>query len=303
MSDLIAKKKSKKTTEVRDRKTEDEKARDKALRDSKPQRSMGGQGANTLFRRKTDQDKRKRRNKRQRSVPRGNTKHKKDLRDRAASPSRVASMYLLARRTNELIRLLYKNLGDFGGTDPILDSWILEVKGPYDAMQKIVPTLKKYKFRWDPARKSYIIKATNYLYNNRKRQNFWNWARRQQKAAWPVLRDMVKEINAQLEAEDRAESPLPTDAKGWAKEFDQDKRLHKRLESMGIRVERDSHNPYSVDEPMVWLIGDTVPFKDLLKSYGFRWGRSRDHGRGWGIPIREFNAIDRDLVADMMVGL
>ena len=101
MSDLIAKKRSKKkTTEVKRKKTEDEKIRDQVLRDSKPQRGMGGEGANTLFRRKTDQDKRKRRNKRQRDVPRGNTKHKKDLRDRAAS---VARRYLEREAGFELL--------------------------------------------------------------------------------------------------------------------------------------------------------------------------------------------------------
>ena len=296
MSDLIAKKKSKK-------KPKSQKDRTKIPKDRPKRRNPHALDA-LLNRPAGPSNTRGEREKRNRVVPRGNTKHKKDLRrEQYASAARVASMYLLARRSNELIRLLYKNLGDFGGTDPILDSWILEVKGPYDAMQKIVPTLKKYKFRWEPTRKSWVIKATKYAYNNRKRQSLWDWGRRQQKAAYPVLRDMVKEINAQLEAEDRAESPLPTDAKGWAKEFDQDKRLHKRLESMGIRVERDGYNPYSVDEPMVWLIGDTFSFKDLLKRYGFRWGRSQDHGKGWGIPIREFNAIDRDLVADMMRGV
>lgn len=296
MSDLIAKKKSKK------KKPKSQKDRTKIPKDRPKRRNPHALDA-LLNRPAGPSDTRSKRTRRRKQVPRGNTKHKENLHDRAASPSRVASMYLRARRTNELIRLLYKNTGDFGGTDPIVDSWILEVKGPYDAIQKIMPTLKKYKFRWDPRSKTWGIKATLYAYNNRKRQSLWDWARRQQEAAYPVLRDMVKEINAQLEAEDRAESPLPTDAKGWAKEFDQDKRLHKRLESMGIRVERDKHNPYSVDEPKVWLVGDTFSFKDLLKRYGFRWGRSQDHGKGWGIPIREFNAIDRDLVADMMKGV
>lgn len=41
-------------------------------------------------------DKRKQRTKRKRDVPRGNTKHKKDLRQQYASATRVATMYLLS---------------------------------------------------------------------------------------------------------------------------------------------------------------------------------------------------------------
>jgi len=131
------------TTEVRTDKKDPNKVRGKA-----PSRRNPHALDALLNRPAGPSDKRKQRTKRKRSVPRGNTKHKKDLRrERYASAARVATMYLLSRKSNELIRLKYNNLGDFGGTDPIQDSWILEVAGPYEAMQSWqaggLPTLRR----------------------------------------------------------------------------------------------------------------------------------------------------------------
>ena len=100
-----------------------------------------------------------------------------------------------ARQTTEPIRLKYTNLGDFGGTDPVIDSWVLEVAGPYEAMQALLPTLKKYKFQWNPSSRAWSIHASLYEYNNAKRQNFWNAARRNQEAAYPILKKLVDDYN------------------------------------------------------------------------------------------------------------
>ena len=34
---------------------------------------------------------------------------------------------------------------------------------------------------------------------------------------------------------------------------------------------------------LIWVVGDTKPRKDALKELGFRFGESRDYGKGWWI--------------------
>jgi hypothetical protein len=91
MSDHTAKRKRKRkdrTTEVRTDKKDPNKIRGEA-----PKQRMGPEVVQ-MYQRSTTQDKGPRRTKRKRQVPRGNTKHKKDLRrERYASPARVARRY------------------------------------------------------------------------------------------------------------------------------------------------------------------------------------------------------------------
>ena len=290
----LAKKRKKRTKpiEVRPQKTEDEQFQDWVARQPKPKKRKGPEYAAWMQSRSTTQDKRKRRKKRQRDVPRGNTKHKKRL---YASAAHVATMHLLSRQTNELIRMKYKNLGDFGGTDPVVDSWFLDVAGPHEAMQGLMPILKKYKFRWQPASKSWTIHARKYAYNNRKRENFWNAARRNQEAAYPILKKKIDEINAELRAEDA--TPKPT-RKELLREIQQGERISNRLKRLGIEVEYDYPNRYSVDEAKVWLRNTPFDLNPVLKKHGFRWGSGRN-GKGWWIPMREYTAILKPLVADI----
>jgi len=208
-----------------------------------------------------------------------------------------------ARRSQEMIRLKYVNLGDFGGTDPVVDSWLLEVKGPYEAMQALLPTLKKYKFRFDRASKAWSIHAVNYAYSNRKRQNFWAAARRNQEAAYPLLKKMVEQYNAEAAKANRDMDPnRPTDAKGVMRLIQQNERLTNRLGDYGIRVEYDWPNRYSVDEATVWVFGDTFPVKDVMKRHGFRWGSGRK-GRGWWIAAAEYALIGKAWAGDVFKNL
>lgn len=84
-------KRKNRTTEVRKKKTEDEKAREKANQNA-PARRLGPEVVD-MYQRSTTQDQRKRRN---RDVAKGRSrkpKHKKNLLDRAASAARVARRY------------------------------------------------------------------------------------------------------------------------------------------------------------------------------------------------------------------
>jgi hypothetical protein len=275
----------KRTTEVREKGDKNAPIRGTVPRSKKnPAAEAAGQKKQTRGHRRKERGYNKARN------PRKHTKHKRPLH---ASAAHVATMHLLARQTNELIRMKYKNLGDFGGTDPVVDSWFLDVAGPYEAMQELTPILKKYKFRWMPASKSWTIHARKYAYNNRKRENFWNAARRNQEAAYPILKKKVREINDRLRAEDA--TPTPT-RKELLREIQQGERISDRLKRLGIEVEYDYPNRYSVDEAKVWLRNTPFDLNPILKKHGFRWGSGRN-GKGWWIAMREYTAILKPLVA------
>jgi hypothetical protein len=281
-----ARKRKTRTTEVREKK-------DKSKIKVKVERGGNPHAQDALSRKTTRGHKRKERS---RAVGKGHSRKPKHKSQNAyASAARVATMHLLSRQTNELIRMKYKNLGDFGGTDPVVDSWFLDVAGPYEAMQGLMPILKKYKFRWQPASKSWTIHARKYAYNNRKRQNFWNAARRNQEAAYPILKKKIDEINAALRAEDA--TPTPT-RKELLREIQQGERISDRLKRLGIEVEYDYPNRYSVDEAKVWLRNTPFDLNPILKKHGFRWGSGRN-GKGWWIPMREYTAILKPLVADI----
>jgi len=280
-----ARKRKDQTTEVREKK-------DKSKIVVKVPRGGNPHAENALSRKTTRGHKRK---ERAHAVSKGHSRKEKHKSEHQASAAHVATMHLLSRRTNELIRLKYNNLGDFGGTDPVTDSWVLEVAGPYDAMQELRPLLKQYKFRWNPQSKSWEIRATQYAYSNRKRQNFWIAARRNQEAAYPLLANQVEEINERLEAEDA--DPTPT-RKELMRQIQRSGRISDRLKEMGIRVEYEYPNRYSVEEAKVWLFDAPFDLNPILKKHGFRWG-SGQMGKGWWIPMLEYSAVLRDLVAQI----
>jgi len=205
-----------------------------------------------------------------------------------------------ARVTTEPIRLKYVNLGDFGGTDPVVDSWVLEVAGSYDAMQPLIPVLKKFKFRYDSRGKSWRLDATKYAYSNRKRDNFWNAARRNQQAAYPIIKKLVDQHNAAAASANSGSGQ--TTVKDLVKNLKSKDRLKQRLEGLGLRVEYEWPDKYSVDEATAWVFGNTFAVKDVMKKYGFRWGSGRK-GKGWWIPTIEYPAIVDKWAADVIRAL
>ena len=93
-----------------------------------------------------------------------------------------------ARISKEKLRLKYVNLGDFGGTDPITDSWYLEIGGPtFD----IKDDLKKMGLRWNRERKLWGLWATSYAYG-RGRNREYGKIRRLQEQVYPKLKRYVE---------------------------------------------------------------------------------------------------------------
>jgi len=189
-----------------------------------------------------------------------------------------------ARQTTERIRVKLTNLGDFGGTDPIRDSWHLDVAGPYEQMQQLVPTLKKFGLRWDPRMRKWSLRATLYAYGNRKRTNFWNVARRNQKAGYPVIKAEADRINRESAAANPGEQLSP---KELMQKLQRNLRMLDRLPAMGLEVKYEWPNRYSVAEGKAWVLGNTFPIKDLMRKHKFRW-TSGKHGKAWMMPAQEF---------------
>jgi hypothetical protein len=194
-----------------------------------------------------------------------------------------------ARVTKEMIRLNYENLGDFGGTNRVLDSWLLEVKGPYEAMQALIPTLKKYGLRYDRQSRSWSLHAVQYAYTTRKNENLWNWARRNQKAGYPVIKKLVDEYNR--EAAKANKSPMADmTPQEQMKLINRHSRQLDRLKKAGIEIKFEFPNRYSVEEGRAWVLGNTYEFRGTMKKFGFRWGNGK-YGKGWWIASSEFTAI------------
>lgn len=197
----------------------------------------------------------------------------------------VIGFLRVARVTKEQIRLKFVNLGDFGGSDPVTDSWVLEIAGPYEAMQTLTPTLKKFKFRWSPHSKSWRLDATQYAYSNRKRDNLWNAARRNQQTAYPIIKKMVDEYNRA--PADSGSGPTVQDL---VKKLRHTDRQRNRLNEAGLDFYFQWPDKYSVDEAKVWVFGNTYPVKDVMKAAGFRWGNG-PKGKGWWMATTEFTEV------------
>lgn len=205
-----------------------------------------------------------------------------------------------ARVTQEPIRLKYVNLGDFGGSDPVQDSYLLEVKGPYEAMKGLIPLLKRHGLRWDSRNKTWSLVATKYLYSNRKRENQWQRARNNQETAYRELKPLVDRHNE--EAAKANKSPGHPSTKELIRDIRSKGRLEQRLAEYGLTIERQWPDRYSVEESKTWVFGKTFPIKDVMKKHGFRWGQA-NKGKGWWIPTVEYSAIADRWAADVFKSL
>jgi hypothetical protein len=217
--------------------------------------------------------------------------------------SEVISSLRSARQSQEMIRMKYVNLGDFRGTDPVVDSWVFEVAGPFEGMKPLIPILKKHGFRWDSADRTWRLDATNYAYSNRKRDNLWNWARRNQEAAYKILKPLVEKHNQEaMRRNDSMRADVPQTPKEVMQFVSRTERLHQRLKEHGIEVKFEFPDRYSVAESKAWVLGNTYPIKDVMKRFGFRWGRGK-HGQGWWVPANEYPIIMKKWMVEVFKAL
>jgi len=209
----------------------------------------------------------------------------------------VASLHE-ARVTVEPIRLKYVNLGDFGGTNPVQDSWVLEVAGPFDAMQALIPTLKKFGLKWNPQSRSWRLDATLYKYGNARLQSLWDAARKSMVQGYPIIKKMVDEYNAHASS---SSGPTLT-VQDLMKDIQHKERQISRLTDFGLKVQFEWPDRYSVAEAKTWVLGNTFPVKGVMSHYGFKF-TSGKFGKGWWLPTVEFHAVGDKWANDIIKGM
>ena len=202
-----------------------------------------------------------------------------------------------ARVTQELIRVKYVNLGDFGGTDPVEDSWVLDVAGPtFDYRDE----LKRLGFRWNSASKVWSIDATLYKYGGRRNAEFYK-NRKLQEAAFPVVQTLAKKHNEAAEAFNRGVRPGGGGGGGDDREvvehWQRLERMQPKLEAAGLKVEHTYPGRYDVTEGTVTVSGNTYPFVAVMKKYGWKWNPSK---KAWQIPVPEYHAIQDKWMSDIV---
>ena len=199
-----------------------------------------------------------------------------------------------ARVTQELIRVKYVNLGDFGGTDPVEDSWVLDVAGPtFDYRDE----LKRLGFRWNSASKVWSIDATLYKYGGRRNAEFYK-NRKLQEAAFPVVQALAKKHNEAAEAFNRGVRPGGGgDDREVVEHWQRLERMQPKLEAAGLKVEHTYPGRYDVTEGTVTVSGNTYPFVAVMKKYGWKWNPSK---KAWQIPVPEYHAIQDKWMSDIV---
>jgi len=200
-----------------------------------------------------------------------------------------------ARVTMEKLRLKYQDLGDFGGTDPVVHKWVLEVGGPtFDYKSD----LARLGLRWDKMSKTWRLDATEYAYMNTRRRREFAKNRATQERAYPALRRLVDQQNREADEYNATLREGPQDTKALVKEVLRFQRQTRFLGDLGLEVTYQSPNRYSVDEPMMAITGDTFPVKRILSRYGFRWdGRTKS----WLLPSDDWNIIRDNLARDLAI--
>ena len=206
---------------------------------------------------------------------------------------RVASVRE-ARVTQELIRVKYVNLGDFGGTDPVEDSWVLDVAGPtFDYRDE----LKRLGFRWNSTSKVWSIDATLYKYGGRRNAEFYK-NRKLQEAAFPVVQALAKKHNEAAEAFNRGLRPGGgVDNREVIEHWQRLERMQPKLEAAGLKVEHTYPGRYDVTEGTVTVSGNTYPFVAIMKRHGWKWNPSK---KAWEIPVPEYHAIQDKWMGDIV---
>lgn len=189
----------------------------------------------------------------------------------------------------------YVNLGDFGGTDPVMDMWSLEVSGPTYDYRDVLSGLG---LRWNPSRKTWGVDATLYKYNNARRNAEWVKNRKIQTTAYPQLVELAKVHNAKAREEN---SKLgPADDREQVEVWRRVSRMIPRLEAAGIKIEHTAPGRYEVGESKVWVRGNTYPIRTLMVKHGFRWDATR---KAWEIPGPEFSAVGDKWMAEVVRSL
>ena len=207
-----------------------------------------------------------------------------------------------ARKTVPLLQMKYQNLGDFGGTQRVLESWVLEVGGP---TERIMSELRRLKFFWSRNTRTWRIDATLYAAGQYGRPaKLFALNRKKQETAYKVLKPLIAKENELIKDENKGivgDKPR-LEARELVTMIRRNERIRNSLEKLGLKMDYSYPGRYGSagDEPMLLLGGDTYDIKELLKRYGFRWEGSR---KSWKLPLMEYEAVKKKLIPALMQAL
>ena len=207
-----------------------------------------------------------------------------------------------ARTTTPLLEMKYQNLGDFGGTNRVLESWVLEVGGP---TERIMSELRRLKFYWNRATRTWRIDATSYAAGQYGRPaKLFALNRKKQEVAYKILKPLIAQENELIKEENRGivgDKPK-LDTKELVTMIRRNERIRNSLESLGVKMDYSYPGRYGAagDEPLLLLGGDTYDIKELLKRYGFRWEGSR---KMWKLPLMEYEAVKQKFIPALVQAL
>lgn len=209
----------------------------------------------------------------------------------------------VARLTTPPITMKYYDMGDFGGTHRITNSWNLEVGG---STFRIKDALTRAGLKWNPKTKTWGLQAILYAMGQMgKPAALYNSLRKKQEAAHKMLKPIIEAENKLIEAENKAvvgEKPERS-----MREFFQMIRQNERIkdslkDKYGIDMSYDLLDRYSPAgaEPQLVLKGNTFHIKGVLQQFGFRWEGAR---KAWKLPLMEYDVVKGKLIPALMRAL
>lgn len=196
--------------------------------------------------------------------------------------------------------------GDFRmgfGNSPASGGFAIRVYNGYG----IRSVLKKHKFRFDSATKSWVlsrIRPAEGLYGPTPKQAralAKQPSEKDMEQALAAVDNAAREYNSELEKRQRKglasrgykekpEADLRDDPKGFVRGHDQDKRAQDRWKRYGIEMKFEGRGP---GMRVVFTGKGTYPLREIFKKAGFRYGRN-----GWSIPISAWDAVKDKLQTD-----
>lgn len=197
-----------------------------------------------------------------------------------------------SRVTEEPLRARYENLGAFGGTDPIEEHWVLEVKGPTYQYKR---ELTRFGLQWYPRTQSWQLDAVRYRTPDEYRSIAWEQDRRLQMRAWPFIQRLVKDHNDRIEAQKPQRDP---DA--WIAFFRQQEKMRQRLSQAGIEVSAPKVSNTPLEELRVFVSGNTYPIRELLRKHKFHWDGTK---KVWWMFAADFEVVGEDWMSEVIRGL
>jgi len=113
--------------------------------------------------------------------------------------------------------------------------------------------------------------------------------------AFDVLEPLVQKFNAEVDQRNKALSPQnPQGLQEVLRYLDSLQRRAKFLQQAGLELRSTQKNPNGVPELTLYISGNTYPFLDLFKRFGWKWAATQ---KAWWIPFDDWKMIEAKFLA------